>query len=149
MFGDAKTYEEACQNFSWQIPAQYNLAIDVCDRLFKQGRGDALLIVDNGLAVNRHSFGELSRLSSKFANMLLANGHKPGDRILVLLKASLEAAVVHLGILKAGMVTVPVFSTLPREAIRSRLELSGASGAVATEKSIAHVLAAQLHCPSL
>jgi acetyl-CoA synthetase len=149
MFSDASNYNDARRSFLWRIPDRYNLAVDVCDRPCAQGCQDALLIVDKNLRVRRHSFDELSRLSSKFANMLLAKGHKPGDRILVLLKGSLEAAVAHLGILKAGMITVPVFSTLTTEAIRSRLELSGATGAVATAKNVDNVRAAQLECPQL
>lgn len=149
MFGNAKTYQEARDRFSWNIPDQYNLTVDICDRPAQNGCKDALVIVNDKLEITRYSFAEISRLSSQFANLLLAKGHQPGDRIVVLLRASLEAAVAHLGILRAGMVTVPTFSTLTPEAIRSRIQLSGATGAVVTMKNIAAVRSAQSECPLL
>jgi len=34
------TYEEVCDNFSWNIPEQYNIADDVCDG--QMGRAELL-----------------------------------------------------------------------------------------------------------
>ena len=41
-----KTYEEIYANFKWDIPEQYNIADDVCDR-WADGSGSIALAYEN------------------------------------------------------------------------------------------------------
>ena len=53
-------------------------------------------------------FGEYDRLANRFANLLIARGVQPGDRIATLLFNSLEYGVVHFGNARAGSVLVHI-----------------------------------------
>jgi long-chain acyl-CoA synthetase len=61
------------------------------------------------------------------AAALLAVGLKPGDRVAVLSENRIEWVIADLGILAAGMVSVPLHAPLSAAAIRFQLEHSEAS----------------------
>ncbi|HZZ12215.1 MAG TPA: acyl-CoA synthetase [Paraburkholderia sp.] len=125
---DGQTYDSLTANFTWAIPARYNIGVDVCDK-WADGSGRLALIYENaeGLAT-RYTFDQLKSLSDRFANALLASGAKRGDRIGIFLSQSIETAVAHLAAYKAGMVAVPLFALFGIDAIEHRL---GDSAAVA------------------
>lgn len=56
----------------------------------------------------RVTYGQLESRSSRLAQALLGRGHRPGDRIAVLLDNRLEYCEIAAGIAKAGMVMVPL-----------------------------------------
>ena len=78
MLRSAKTYDEAWRTFRWTIPALYNIGVDAVDRHVAAGNGDRLALIherENG-AVERYSFQDVARQSSRLANLLLAQGLK-------------------------------------------------------------------------
>jgi acetyl-CoA synthetase len=87
MLTPGRTYEETRSAFRWRIPARYNIGVDVCDR-HAAARPDsvALIFESEDGAVERLSFGELRARTNRFANALLAQGLKRGDRLGVLLQ---------------------------------------------------------------
>lgn len=54
------------------------------------------------------TYGEMDRLSDRFAALLAADGVRPGDRVAVFLGNCPQFAIAFFGILKAGAVHVPV-----------------------------------------
>ena len=40
------TYDEVCRNFRWEIPADYNIGVDVCDRWADDRQRLALIYID-------------------------------------------------------------------------------------------------------
>jgi acetyl-CoA synthetase len=125
---DGQTYESLAANFSWDIPARYNIGVDVCDK-WADGSGRLALIYEDAEGnATRYTFDQLKALSDRFANALLAAGAQRGDRIGIFLSQSIETAVAHLAAYKAGMVAVPLFALFGVDAIEHRL---GDSGAVA------------------
>ena len=56
----------------------------------------------------RFDFKEYDRLANRFANLLIAAGVSPGDRIASLLFNSVEYGVVHFGNARAGSVLVHI-----------------------------------------
>jgi amino acid adenylation domain-containing protein len=54
------------------------------------------------------SYSQLASLSSSFANVLLEQGVKRGDRLGIYMNKSLESAVAIYGIMKAGAAYVPL-----------------------------------------
>jgi acetyl-CoA synthetase len=125
---DGQTYESLTTNFVWEIPARYNMGVDVCDK-WADGSGRlALIYEDHEGNATRYSFDELKTLSDRFANALQACGAQRGDRIGIFLSQSVETAIAHLAAYKAGMVAVPLFALFGVDAIEHRL---GDSGAVA------------------
>jgi acetyl-CoA synthetase len=125
---DGQTYESLKDIFAWQIPARYNMGVDVCDK-WADGSGRlALIVEDDQRNATRYTFDELKTLSDRFANALQASGAQRGDRIGIFLSQSIETAIAHLAAYKAGMVAVPLFALFGVDAIEHRL---GDSGAVA------------------
>lgn len=57
---------------------------------------------------NTISYGSLEKRSNALAHLLLELGCRPGDRICLFLRKSIDAVAAMLGILKAGAIYVPV-----------------------------------------
>jgi acyl-CoA synthetase (AMP-forming)/AMP-acid ligase II len=54
------------------------------------------------------SFAEFDEATDRLGNALLASGFEPGDRVAVLLPNSVESVVAYYGLVKAGLVRVPL-----------------------------------------
>jgi amino acid adenylation domain-containing protein len=68
-------------------------------------------VVDpSGLAI---SYGELAQLSDRVRDRLLHDGVKPGERVGVYMRKSIDSVASIFGILKAGAVYVPVDPEAP------------------------------------
>ena len=81
------------------------------------------------------SFGELSGLSSRFANVLRQLGVGKGERLFVLTGRIPELYVAVLGSFKNGTVVSPLFSAFGPEPIATRLKL-GAGAVLVTTSSL-------------
>ena len=72
-------------------------------------------------------------MSSRFANVLKADGLVRGDRVAAFLSQSLELPVVHLAAFRSGLVSVPLFTLFGEDALEFRLANSGARAVVTDE----------------
>ena len=63
MLKPGKNYEEIRQAFRWEVPEQYNLGIDVCDKHPANKR--ALIYEDEAGNVTTYTFGQLSKFSNR------------------------------------------------------------------------------------
>ncbi len=72
------------------------------------------------------TYGELDEQVRRLAAGLASLGLEPGDRVGIFLPLNLHAVVALLGVSAAGGVAVPLFSGFGAEAVRIRLEDSGA-----------------------
>jgi len=61
-----------------------------------------------------HSYGELCAVSADVAKYMVGAGGLKGDRVLLSSENSFFWVVAYLGILRAGLVCVPVAPTIPR-----------------------------------
>lgn len=71
--------------------------------------GAATAVIEGG---QRMSYARLDEDSNRFAHYLRASGLQPGDKVAMLSPNSMEFVVAAFGILKAGMVWVPVNAML-------------------------------------
>ncbi|WP_341318484.1 acyl-CoA synthetase [Paraburkholderia sp. IMGN_8] len=125
---EGQTYESITADFAWNIPANYNIGVDACDK-WADGSGRlALIYEDHDGKATKYSFDQLKSLSDRFANSLLRHGARRGDRVAIFLPQSAETAIAHLAVYKAGMIAVPLFALFGVDAIEHRL---GDSGTVA------------------
>jgi acetyl-CoA synthetase len=125
---EGRTYDSIAAEFAWNIPANYNIGVDTCDK-WADGSGRlALIYEDHHGRATTYSFDQLKSLSDQFANSLLRHGARRGDRVAIFLPQSPETAIAHLAVYKAGMVAVPLFTLFGVDAIEHRL---GDSGAIA------------------
>lgn len=114
------------QAHSWQLPHDYNLAEDMVG---KWARFDPDRIALRHLGpggVDAYSFGLLDRLSSRLANVMVAQGLRARDRVAVLLPQCPETLLTHLAAYKIGAIVVPLFTLFGTDGLSYRLDHSGA-----------------------
>ena len=74
----------------------------------------------------KYTFGEMSELSNKFANVLVKLGVERQDRVFFFLNRMPELYVSFLGTMKAGCIASAMFPAFGEDALRDRLLDSGA-----------------------
>lgn len=69
---------------------------------------------------------EFENMSNRFANALIANGVKPGSKVVLLMMNCLEWLPVYFGVLKTGALAVPLNFRFTAEEIRKCTDVSEA-----------------------
>lgn len=147
MLKPGTTYEQTAAAFRWNIPASYNIGVDICDRQPASARALICATPDGG--VEEYSFGRLKQLSNKLANVLSAKGIHRGDRVAILLPQAPETAVAHIAVYKAGMIAVPLFTLFGVDALEYRLRASGARALVCDGIGLAKIAEIRDRLPDL
>ncbi|WP_426389560.1 acyl-CoA synthetase [Variovorax sp. R-27] len=99
----------------------FNIAYECVDRHASEGKVAIVVAYANG-SEEVITFKALSRLSNRFANLLVARGVQPGDRVAVMLEPSLAFYVAIFGAIKTGAIAVPLFTLFGPDGIRLRVE---------------------------
>ena len=103
MLPQSRSYEELYRQFRWQVPAQFNIGVEVCDRWAERDPGKlAIVAVSQDGRSQDVSYGWLRETSNRLANALSAHGIKRGDRVAILLPQAPEVAAIHIAIYKLG-----------------------------------------------
>ena len=139
MLKQHESLQDTRANFVWDIPARYNIGVDICDKHadVTPERIAIIDVADDG-AVTEISFGALRDRSNQLANALVGTA-QAGDRIAVLLPQSIETATAHIAVTKMDAISLPLFTLFGPEALLHRLRDSGAS-VVITNAHGAHIL---------
>lgn len=133
MLTETDNYDELYRDFRWDVPARFNIAEVCCDR-HADGSGKlALIDVDENGQAKQLSFDDMRDWSSRFANVLKADGLKRGDRVAVFLSQSIELPVAHLAAFRSGLVSVPLFTLFGEDALEFRLSNSNARAVITDE----------------
>src|SRR5215831_13144641 len=108
----------------WRVPAQYNIAEDVCD---KHPRDKQAMIWESfDGSVRELAWGELQDLANQAAHTLAERGVTKGDRVAVLLPATPETAAIFFGVWKLGGVLLSLSVLYGDTAVQHRLNDSEA-----------------------
>ena len=99
--------------------------VQVLEDSLARSEGDVLL-VDPGRG-STTTYGGFARLVEGAAQALLDRGLAPGDRVAVLVRNGLEAAVVIWACARAGLVHVGLPADAPPDRLSALLRLTGAS----------------------
>jgi acetyl-CoA synthetase len=127
ILGAARNYEALHGSFRWNIPAHYNIGVDVCDWWAEREPGRiAIFDVHADGAIDEITYAYLREHSNRLANVLAASGVKRGDRVAILLPQGPAVAVSHLAVYKVGAVALPLALLFGTDAISYRLADSGA-----------------------
>jgi len=131
-------YDDVYRQFRWQVPARYNIGVDVCDR-WAQAEPDRLAILhvrpDGG--EDAISYGWLRDTSNRLANLLRAQGIRRGDRVAILLPQMPEVAAAHIAIYKLGAVALPLAVLFGVDALSYRLQNSSAKALITNAQGLA------------
>ncbi len=140
--GNLEEYEETCKtfqfedverDFTWYETGKVNLAHEAVDRHAETWRKNKVaLYYDGPDGEHKYTFLDLKLLSNKFANALKSLGVSRGDRVFTYMGRIPELYVAALGTVKNGSVWGPLFGGFRAEAVKDRLEDSGARVLVTT-----------------
>ena len=150
MLTPTATYDEAYAGFCWQVPASYNIAVDVVDRHAEATpEAPALIYEDAAGDVREYTFRDIQRLANRFANVLAGRGIARGDRLAVLLGQRPETAVAHVAAYKMGLVAIPMFTLFGADALEYRLADSAARCQLTDTENYPKVAALRDRLPAL
>ena len=141
----------------WFVGGRLNVAVNCVDRHVEAGRGDKVALHFEGEPGDSAAvtYADLRDRVSRAANALVALGIEPGDRVVIYLPVLIETIVITLACARIGAVHSLVFGGFSAEAVRFRLEDTGAKllvtsdgqfrrGAATEVKSTADLAAADL-----
>lgn len=122
-------YEEVCATHERDLPDDYNVAVDICDKHVTIDGRDKLAMFweDEDGNTAKYTFWEVKRASNRVANGLENLGIERVDRVAILLDRGIESAATHLGIYKTGAIALALSATFGYEGLLHRLADSGAS----------------------
>ena len=137
-------YAEGKRTFSWEVARAeldglpgsggINIAHEAVDRHAAGSRRAKVAIRWLGKDGNGQNitYGDLHRLTNRFANVLDRLAIQPGDRVYALAGRIPELYVAALGTLKHRCIFCPLFSAFGPEPIRARLQIGRARVLVTT-----------------
>src|SRR5437660_4417243 len=146
----AREYAALYRSFRWQIPARYNIGVDVCDRWAEvDAARTAIFNVQADGKVEEVNYRGLREASNRLANALAARGIGKGDRVAILLPQGPAVAVSHIAIYKLGAIALPLAMLFGLEAISYRFKDSGARTLITNAQGLAKLPAIRDTAPAL
>ena len=142
------SYETAREEFTWDIPGEYNAARDF---LRKHDDPDATALSQAYPDGRRreYSFAELDDLSNKFAHALEDLGVERGDVVGIVLSQKPANPITHLACWKLGAISLPLSILFGPDALEYRLDDSGAKAVVADVDQLDTIEEVRPECPDL
>ncbi|GAB3140166.1 acetate--CoA ligase [Marisediminicola antarctica] len=119
----------------WFAGGRLNVAVNCVDRHVAAGRGGKVAFYFEGEPGDRRTitYAELEREVAKAANTLTGLGIVQGDRVVLYLPVIPETIIITLAIARLGAVHSLVFGGFSAEALRFRIEDTGAKLLVTTD----------------
>ena len=124
-------------SIKWFEDGKLNVSANCVDRhLATRADQTAIIWESDDPEVSRHiSYRELHQQVSKFGNVLHGLGVRKGDRVVIYLPMIPEAAFAMLACARIGAVHSIVFAGFSAEALRSRVEDSGAKLVITADEA--------------
>ena len=119
----------------WFAGGTLNVAVNCVDRHVAAGRGATVALHFEGERGDRRTvtYADLQREVSRAANALLGLGIGAGDRVVIYLPVIVETIVITLACARIGAVHSLVFGGFSAEALKFRVEDTGAKLLVTTD----------------
>jgi acetyl-CoA synthetase len=140
MLPQSRSYDALVRDFRWQVPAQFNIGVEVCDRWAERDPGKlAIVAVDASGRARDMSYGWLRETSNRIANVLASHGIGRGDRVAILLPQAPEVAAIHVAIYKLGGIALPLAVLFGTDALAYRLQNAGAKALFTSAQGAAKI----------
>ncbi len=150
MLPRAESYDALIRDFRWSLPRHFNIGTACADAWAKdEPERVALIRYETGGRQTPITYGSLKRDSDRLAHALRARGIGIGDRVAILLPQSVETALAHLAIYKLGAIAVPLAALFGIDALRYRLETSGARAILTDTAGLAKLAGIRDQLPGL
>ena len=121
------------KKFSIKYPDNFNFAYDIIDK-YGEMEPDrrALMWVDLQGNEKLLTYGDLSKLSNRAANMFRGWGIKKGDKVMLVLKRNYQYWYAIIGLMKIGAIAIPATHMLTTKDFHYRFQAADVSGVIAT-----------------
>ncbi len=157
---DASSYHAGDFGIRWFGDGQLNVAANCLDRhLATRANQPAIIWEGDDPADSRIlTYADLHALTCRIANVLKAEGVRPGDRVVLYLPMIPEAAAAMLACARIGAIHAVVFGGFSPEALAGRIADCGAKVVITADEGLragrhvplkANVDAALAHCPDV
>jgi acetyl-CoA synthetase len=148
LLAELRDYDALCRAFRWDIPARYNIGVAVCDAwASRDPRRLAILDVHPDGTVKEITYGWLQETANRLANVLRHHGVRRGDRVAILLPQSPMVAAAHVAVYKLAAVALPLATLFGVEAIKYRLQNSGAKALLTNAACLAKMAEIRAELP--
>lgn len=125
-------YDDTVRRFSWPLPSTFNFGSDVVDQLARTADKPALIWCNEEGEERRFNFSDISRLSNQLANLLVRQGIRKGDRVMIVLPRIPHWQISMVACFKIGAIPIPCVEMLTAKDIAFRAGHSGAKAAITT-----------------
>lgn len=132
---DAAEAELRVPTIEWFAGGKLNAAVNCVDRHVTAGRGEKVALHFEGEPGDRRTitYQQLQDDVSRAANALVAMGIGKGDRVVIYLPVLVETIVITLAVARIGAIHSLVFGGFSAEALKFRVEDTGAKLLVTTD----------------
>ncbi|MDR1866739.1 MAG: AMP-binding protein [Treponema sp.] len=132
---DFNSYQDFYDNFSVNIPENFNFAYDVVDVLAAEKPHErALVWCDENGAEATFSYADIQRFSNQAAHVFVEHGIKKGDPIMLILKRRFEYWWALLGLHRIGAVCIPATHLLTSKDYVYRCKAASIVGIVCVDE---------------
>jgi acetyl-CoA synthetase len=131
------SYDYHNVSIKWFEDGQLNVSANCIDRhLASRAHQTAIIWESDDPGVSQHiTYQELHDQVSKFGNVLHAMGVRKGDRVVIYLPMIPQAAYAMLACARIGAIHSIVFAGFSADALRSRVEDSGAKLVITADEA--------------
>lgn len=146
------SYEDFKQNFTINVPEDFNFGYDVVDAWTEIEPGKRALVWCNDAGEERvFTFDDVKAYSGRICNYLTSLGIRKGDRVMLILKRRWEYWMTAVALHKLGAVMIPASFQLTEKDLIYRINAANVRMIVIAEDEniISHVENSVDRCPTL
>ena len=140
------------KTFDPKLPDNYNFGYDVVDAIASETPDKLAMVWCNAFGDDKQfTFSDISRLSTKTANVFSKYGIKKGDKVLLLLKRHYEYWYAVVALHKLGAIAIPAVHSLSQKDLKYRINTVDIKAVVCTpdQDTAQNMAAIRNECPSL
>ncbi|MEW6140673.1 MAG: AMP-binding protein [Thermodesulfobacteriota bacterium] len=125
-------WEDAYEEFTWHQTGKVNIVHEAVDRWAddENRRNHKALIFEKAGKVEYFTYGDLSSLSSQWANLLIEYGFSLGDRVFIFLPPCPEVYLAMLACARLGVIFCVLFPTSSYDEIGTRIRSAKPKGII-------------------
>lgn len=142
-------YDQLFQQFRWQVPADFNIALVCCTRWAQDPARVAIFYEDGSAQGQAITYAQLQTDANRLSNVLRGLGVTRGTRVAIVLPQRPEVAVAHIACHQLGAVAMPMSVLFGPDALEYRLQDSSAMVAIVDAAGLGNLAPVRAACPEL
>ncbi|MFW6332012.1 MAG: AMP-binding protein [Thermodesulfobacteriota bacterium] len=142
-------YEKTYREFQYDVPEFFNFAGDVIDQWAEKPDKLAMLWVEDAGTEIKKTFSDLSRASRRLANVLVRNGVKQNDVVLLVLPRNIEWWEAVTACIRMGALVAPGTTQLTSKDLEYRANRAEATCIITNHEIAAKFDEVADRCPTV